>query len=137
MRNVLKSKQSGLTSRWDTRHTPSPESSGSDPVRVALSSSPVCSCTSFYREPLWLQVKDYVISSGDVPVLLLPISSKHEAKITKEALRDLIEISTIREGDTTKGSIESITTCSLLPGTDTQSSAAAYGNHRVSETVAS
>lgn len=34
------------------------------------------------------QVKDYVISSGDVPVLLLPISSKHEAKITKEALRE-------------------------------------------------
>lgn len=32
-----------------------------------------------------LQVKDDVVSSGDVPVLLLPVSSKHEPKVSKEA----------------------------------------------------
>lgn len=32
-----------------------------------------------------LQVQYYVVPSGDVPVLLLPVSSKHEPKVPKEA----------------------------------------------------
>lgn len=42
-----------LTSRWDTHRTPSPESSGSGPVRAASSASPACSCTSSSQGLLW------------------------------------------------------------------------------------